>query len=68
LWAAHEWLAEIGAGDAAQLLTTVNPEALLSDQRLVPVPRVQLDKGMFARLRELLGLRRSNTPRDTPIA
>ena len=67
LWAAQEWLAEIGAGDASRLLTTVNPEALLSDQRLVPVPRVQLDKGMFARLRELLGMRRSGTPRDTPI-
>ena len=67
LWAAQEWLTEIGAADASQLLTTVNPEALLSDQRLVPVPRVQLEKGMFSRLRELLGLRKSATTRDTPI-
>ena len=68
LWAAQEWLTEIGAADASRLLTTINPEALLSDQRLVPVPRVQLEKGMFSRLRELLGLRKSGTPRDTPIA
>jgi protein-tyrosine phosphatase len=68
LWAAHEWLIEIGAADASQLLTTVNPEALLSDQRLVPVPRVQLEKGMFARLRELLGLKKGASPRNTPIA
>jgi protein-tyrosine phosphatase len=68
LWAAQEWLVEIGAADASRLLTTVNPEALLSDQRLVPVPRVQLEKGMFARLRELLGLRKSSLPPNSPIA
>jgi protein-tyrosine phosphatase len=68
LWAAQEWLMEIGAADASQLLTTVNPEALLSDQRLVPVPRVKLEKGMFARLRELLGLKKGASPRNTPIA
>lgn len=67
LWAAQEWLVEIGATDASKLLTTVNPEALLSDQRLVPVPRVQLEKGMFARLRELLGLKKGASPRNTPI-
>ncbi len=68
LWGAHAWLVEIGAADAAQLLTTVNPGALLSDQRLVPVPQVQIEKGMFARLRELLGLKKGATPRHTPIA
>ena len=68
LWAAQEWLVEIGAADASRLLTTVNPEALLSDQRMVPVPRVQLEKGMFARLRELLGLRKSSAPPNLPIA
>ena len=68
LWAAHAWLIEIGAPDASTLLTTVNPEALLSDQRLVPVPRVQLEKGMIARLRELLGLRKGTSARTTPIA
>lgn len=65
LWAAHEWLIEIGATDASHLLTTVNPGSLLSDQRLVPVPPVQLDKGMFARLRELIGLKRGTSPRET---
>lgn len=68
LWGAHAWLVEIGASDAAQLLTRVNPGALLSDQRLVPVPPVQIEKGMFARLRELLGMKRGGVPRNTPIA
>ncbi len=68
LWAAHEWLIEIDAADASQLLTTVNPEALLSDQRMVPVPPVRLEKGMFARLRELVGLKRGTPLRNTPIA
>ena len=68
LYAAHEWLIEIGAADASQLLTTVNPESLLSDQRLVPVPPVRLEKGMFTRLRELLGLKPATPLRNTPIA
>lgn len=69
LAAARDWLIEIGATDAAQLLTNVNPGSLLSDQRLVPVPPVRLDRGMFARLRDLLGLKRGGTPlRNTPIA
>lgn len=69
LWAAQQWLAEIGATDAMQLLTQVNPAALLADKRLVPVPPVRLEKGMFSRLRELLGRRRAGTPlRNTPIA
>lgn len=69
LLAAHDWLIEIGASDASQLLTSVNPGALLSDQRLVPVPPVRLERGMFTRLREMLGLKRGGTPlRNTPIA
>jgi protein-tyrosine phosphatase len=68
LWAAHDWLIEIGAPDASRLLTTVNPESLLSDQRLVPVPRVQLEKGMIARLRELLGLTKGTPSHTPPIA
>lgn len=67
LVAAREWLLEIGAADAALLLTTVNPGALLSDQRLVPVPPVRVDKGMFTRLRELLGRRRGTPLRNIPI-
>jgi len=68
LWAAHEWLIEIGAVDASQLLTSVNPEALLSDQHLVPVPPVTVERGMFARLRELLGRKRGTSLKNTPIA
>jgi protein-tyrosine phosphatase len=68
LWAAHEWLIEIGAVDASRLLTAVNPGALLSDQRLVPVPPVAVEKGMMSRLRELLGLKKGTPSRTTPIA
>jgi len=68
LWAAHQWLEEMGARDAANLLTQVNPAALLSDKRLVPVPPVRPDKGMFARLRELLGRRRETPTRTIPIS
>ncbi len=68
LWAAHQWLEEMGARDASNLLTVVNPAALLSDKRLVPVPPVRPDKGMFARLRELLGRRRETPSSNTPIA
>jgi protein-tyrosine phosphatase len=68
LWAAQQWLTEIGATDAMTLLTQVNPAALLSDKRLVPVPPVRPEKGMFSRLRELLGRRRETPLRNTPIA
>ncbi|HYW51021.1 MAG TPA: CpsB/CapC family capsule biosynthesis tyrosine phosphatase, partial [Gemmatimonadaceae bacterium] len=65
---ARDWLVEIGATDAALLLTAVNPGSLLSDQQLVPVPPVKMETGMFARLRELLGRRRGTPLRNTPIA
>lgn len=68
LHAAHDWLIESGASDASQLLTTVNPGSLLSDQRLVPVPPVRLERGMFTRLRELLGRKRGTPLWNTPIA
>jgi protein-tyrosine phosphatase len=69
LRSARDWLIEVGATDAAQLLTSVNPGALLSDQRLVPVPPVRIDRGMFSRLRDLLRLKRGGTPlQNTPIA
>jgi protein-tyrosine phosphatase len=61
--AAHIWLMEIGATDAATLLTTLNPTELLSDQPLLPVPPVKLEKGMMSRLRQLL---RRKTPPSTP--
>jgi protein-tyrosine phosphatase len=66
LWAAHEWLIESGAADASHLLTVVNPGALLSDQHLIPVPPVKVEKGMFARLRELLGRKRGTPEAQTP--
>ena len=64
LFAARTWLTELGAVDAARLLTDVNPGALLSDQVLVPVPPVRLDEGTFGRLRQLL---RRLTPLSTPV-
>lgn len=63
LFAARTWLEELGATDAARLLTDVNPGALLSDQVLVPVPPVRADEGTFGRLRQLL---RKLTPLSTP--
>ena len=66
LQAAHDWLHEIGAPDTSELLTRINPGALLSDQQLVPVPPVELNQGMFARLRQLLGLKRGGTPLRNP--
>jgi protein-tyrosine phosphatase len=67
LASANEWLTEIAAVDAAQLLTRINAEALLSGQRLIPVPPVPLDQGMFARMRQMLGLKRGTPLRNTPI-
>jgi protein-tyrosine phosphatase len=60
LASAKAWLDDIGARDASKLMTTVNPQALLSDQVLVPVPPVKLEKGMFSMLRQLLSPRRSS--------
>jgi len=69
LAAARDWLIEIGASDVSQLLTNVNPGSLLSDQPLVPVSPVRLERGMFTRLREMLGRKRGGTPlRNTPIS
>jgi protein-tyrosine phosphatase len=67
LAAAHGWLLEIGAFDSAKLLTRINPAALLAGQTLLPVPPVPLDSGMFARMRQLLGMRRPTPLRTTPI-
>jgi protein-tyrosine phosphatase len=55
LGAAHRWLCELGAREQAQLLTSTNAERLLSDQPVIPVtPVPNIDRGMFARLRQLL--------------
>lgn len=54
LAAARDWLVESGAPVQADLLTRVNPMALLNDLPLSPVPPIVLDRGLLARLRELL--------------
>lgn len=48
------WLAEIGAGEQAGILTRENPALLLAGVPLRPVPPVSFHKGMFERLRELI--------------
>jgi protein-tyrosine phosphatase len=51
---ARQWLIEIGAEDAADLLTRRNAGHLLADDPLEPVPPVERRRGMFGRLKELL--------------
>jgi len=48
------WMAEIGAANQASIMTSANPELLLADQPLQPVPPVSFHRGMFERLRELI--------------
>lgn len=48
------WLNEIGAAAQATILTADNPERLLAEEPLVPVPPVSFQRGVFDRLRELL--------------
>ena len=55
---ARLWLEEIGATEQADLLTRVNAGRVLADQGALPVTPVRPDKGMFARLRELVFGRR----------
>lgn len=54
LAAVHQWLLELNAPEAAQLLTHENAKRLLDDEWPNPVPPVQLSRGPFERLRELL--------------
>ncbi|HEU4629039.1 MAG TPA: CpsB/CapC family capsule biosynthesis tyrosine phosphatase [Gemmatimonadaceae bacterium] len=51
---ARDWLCELGAGDAAELLTGRNAAHLLADEPLEPVPPVVVDRSLARRLRELL--------------
>lgn len=48
-----------GAAAAAELLTRTNPERLLRNESLLPVPPVRIDRPWLARLRHVLGARRS---------
>jgi len=54
LAAARQWLMDMGAVVQADLLTNLNASAVLADHRLTPVPPVTLERGVVARLRELL--------------
>lgn len=51
---AREWLAEVGADEQGVLMTRQNPSRLLTDRELLPVPPLPRQRGMFARLRELI--------------
>jgi protein-tyrosine phosphatase len=48
------WMTEIGAGTQASILTAANPQLLLAEQPLQPVPPVSFHRGVFDRLRELI--------------
>jgi len=56
---ARRWLDEVGAGDHADLLLTVNPGRLLRNERPLPVPPLVppatgLGRAMFRHLRDLM--------------
>ena len=48
---ARAWLTEHGGTEQAALLTQVNPERVLRDEPMVPVPPLELPAGPLARLR-----------------
>jgi protein-tyrosine phosphatase len=54
LAAPRRWLEELGEGEAAVLLTSTNPRALLQDGGLMPVPPVVPPRGALERLRNLI--------------
>jgi hypothetical protein len=58
LAAARVWLEEMGANEHAQILTHSNAARVLANEPPIPVPPLQLGRGMFRRLRELLFGRR----------
>ena len=51
---ARQWLLDMGAMVQADLLTAINPGAVLADSRMMQVPPVTFERGVLARLRELL--------------
>ena len=55
---ARDWLIDLGAPEAAELLTKTNAGLLLADQDPLDVPPVRVDRGMVARLRDLVRRRR----------
>jgi len=58
LAAARVWLEELGANEHAQILTHSNAARVLANEPPIPVPPLQLGRGMLRRLRELLFGRR----------
>lgn len=48
---ARWWLTEIGAPEQAMVLTETNPQRLLHDQEMLPVPAVRFEQGVVDRLR-----------------
>jgi hypothetical protein len=52
---ARAWLGEMGEAGQADLLTRENPARILANQEVLPVPPLARRRGMFGRLRELLG-------------
>lgn len=58
LAAARTWLEELGAEEHAHVLTHGNAARVLANEPTIPVPPLPLDRGVLARLRELLFGRR----------
>ena len=54
----REWFVEQDAQEHAALLTEVNPRRLLDNKPVLPVPPVQVRRGLLERLRELMRGRR----------
>ena len=50
----YQWLAEIGAGEQAEMLTRTNPALLLDGEPLLPVAPIPRGRGVMERLRELV--------------
>jgi protein-tyrosine phosphatase len=50
----REWLGELGAGEAAELLSHENPRRILANERPLPVPSITIQRGLLRRLRDLM--------------
>lgn len=54
---ARDWLVAHGGAEQAELLTKTNPERLLRNERVLPVPPLRLPEGPIARLRTWVAAR-----------
>ncbi|HJU72613.1 MAG TPA: CpsB/CapC family capsule biosynthesis tyrosine phosphatase [Gemmatimonadaceae bacterium] len=50
----REWLKELGASEAAELLTSENPRRVLENERPLKVPSITIQRGLLRRLRDLM--------------